>query len=192
MIRILGILFLTILPGCAAKNTNSQAQLFFQRASAILRDHPDNTDSLNSAITLIDSAINYDKNNVEYYLSASRILIDLKRNNKAIDACNHALAIDKRSFFALLTKGVIFDKLHNSDSAHTSYRGALNSLEQTGFASEVFKDYQRIIIYGLLNDTTQFNAGLKEFEKHHSNSSDFPAFNDDLKNFNKEEYIDSY
>ncbi|MGZ3854494.1 MAG: hypothetical protein ACXVBX_16990 [Flavisolibacter sp.] len=125
-------------------------------------------------------------------LAESHIFIGLKRYNKAIDACNHVLAIDRNNFFAVLTKGVVFDRLNNSDSSHTSYREALNSLEQTKFSSDIFKDYQRIIIYGLLNDTTQFKSRLNEFQKYSGKSSDFPAFYDELKNFKKEEFVDSY
>jgi tetratricopeptide (TPR) repeat protein len=186
------VVLLIILAGCKAKDASSQGQLLFQKASAILRAAPDNTDSLNHAISLIDSAIGYDKNNVEYLLAESHIFIGLKRYNKAIDACNHVLAIDRNNFFAVLTKGVVYDRLNNSDSSHTSYREALNSLEQTKFSSDIFKDYQRIIIYGLLNDTTQFKSRLNEFQKYRGKSSDFPAFYDELKNFKKEEFVDSY
>lgn len=186
------IVFLTILVGCKTKDASSQAKRLFLRASAILTAGQDNKDSLNRAITLIDSALYYDKNNLNYILVESHIFIQLEKYGKAIDACNRALAVDRNSYFALLTKGVVYDKVNNSDSAHAGYRQALNSLELTRFATDIFKDHQRIVLYALMGDTTRFKAKLNEFAERHRNSPDFPAAYDDLKNFRKEEYLHSF
>jgi len=69
---------------------------------------------------------------------------------------------------------------------------ALKLVDKTKFQTSIFKEYERIILYGLLKDTVNFDSKLKQFKKQFNSSDEFAAYYGDLVKFNRTDYINSY
>lgn len=192
MRKLTTIIVILFLFGCASKDAKSQASRLFLKASKVFANNQNNNDSLNYAVKLLDSAIMFNKKDTRFYFTQVRIFLNLKEFPKVIEKCNKILAINKKSFFAILTKGVAFDRMHRIDSARSAYLSSLKILEETPFKTAIYRDYQRIIIYGLLNDTVDFHSKLQDFESRYKTDEEVSAYSADLKKFNKTDYISSY
>lgn len=187
------LVFFISMISCQNKNSiDSKAADLFKQASDIFKNNPLNNDSLMFAVHLLDSNIHLNNVQTKVYFLKYQISMRLKRYDLAIESTNGVLAADKNNFLALFGKGVAFDLLNNSDSAMNNYKKALGSLESTQFETSIFKEHERIILYGLLKDTVNFNLRLKQFKEAYSTNKEFPAFYEDLIQFNRSNYINSY
>jgi tetratricopeptide (TPR) repeat protein len=184
---------LIVLISCRDKNdNNSQEAILYKKASEIFKHNHSNSDSLLYAIALIDSAIKLDSNRLDFMFTKCQIAMEIKRYNLVINSCSKILKIDSNNYLAFLQKGVAFEHLINFDSANSNYKGALKSLEVSKFQKKIFKDYQRLILYNLLNDSINYKIELNEFHKQYVNDKEFDVYNQDLIHFNRSDYIQSY
>ncbi len=188
---IIALIFLCFF-GCDDKDAKSQALEFFQKGSTIFERNPENKDSLLYALKFIESAIKLDSTNTRFHLAATRMYLNLKLYDMVINKCDGILLIDKNNYFASLTKGVAFELNNNLDSSKKIFKETLDILEKTKFQTRIYKDHQRIVLLGLLNDSVDFQLKLKEFHKTHFSNSQFDAYYSGLINFNKAEYLSNY
>jgi len=191
-IKIVTLLaFITII-GCGENKTvNEKVTILFRKASEVFTNSPQNNDSLLYAINLLDSAIQLDAQ-PKFYFTKFQISMLLKRYDLALNSTNEILAIDKNNFMALFGKGISLECSKEIDSAMNNYKLALNSIESTKFNSDFYKDYQRLILYRLLKDTMNLNLKLKQFKERFSTNKEFPACYENLIQFNRADYINSY
>jgi tetratricopeptide (TPR) repeat protein len=191
-IKIVAFIFLLAMSCQHKKTVNSKAAALFKKASEVFKNNPANNDSLIHAINLLDSSIHLDETQPNFYFTKYQISMLLKRYDLAINSSNRILAIDKNNFLALFGKSVAFELLNNVDSAMYGYKQALGSLESTKFSSSLYKESERIILYGLLKDTINFNLKLKQFKERFNADKEFPILYKDLIQFNRDDYIKSF
>ncbi len=163
------------------EDINSTDQIFYKRASRLFNKNMMDKDSLIQAINLLDSAIYINKRLSKYYLTKYQIAIRLKRYDLAINSCNGILAFDRNSFVAIFQKGIAFDLDNNIDSAY-----------RTKFNREIFKEYERILLYGLLNDSVSFNSQISQFKKKFNDDKEFSLYYQEVLQFNKSDYLTLY
>jgi len=191
-IKIVFISFFITIISCRNKKTvDAEAAVLFKKASEVFRKNYSNNDSLMYAINLLDSSIHLDAR-PKFYFTKYQISMLLKRYDLAINSTNGILAIDQNNFMALFLKGIALECSKEIDSAMSNYKLALKSLESTRFETPIFKEYQRIILYGLLKDTVNFNLARKQFKEEFNSNKEFTAYYENLINFNRADYIKSF
>src|ERR1051326_5240029 len=190
-IGLLSIFIIILMGTCRPQEPDPKAAIFFKKASETLKQNPTNPDSLMSALNILDSAIHLDSNNVRYLFTKSKISITLKKYDLAINSCNEILAKHKDDYLTTLTKGVVFELSNRIDSAKQTYRRALNLLNKTKFEKTMYKEHERIILFGLLRDTSKFNTSLNLFKDQFKSENDFIHYYQELKGFNRVDYINS-
>lgn len=192
-IRIFFFMLLISILSCQnRRKIDPRARALHSKAGQIIRNNPTNEDSLLSAMVLIDRAIQIDSSQTNFYFSEFQVWITLRKYDSAINTSNKILAIDANNFLATLGKGVAFDLWGHSDSARNTYIEALEIAESTRFQTLMFKDYEKIILYGLLKDSSNFNLSFKNFKSKYFSEKEFPQYSESLKNFNRAEYLNSW
>jgi tetratricopeptide (TPR) repeat protein len=187
------VLAILLLCGCHERiNHKEQSAKYFQKASEIHLRNLGNNDSISYAILLLDTAIKLDKNNLKYYYSRGQFSMEANKYDSVVDNSNQILEIEKNNFTALFLKGIAFNLAGKNDSAAHSFRLALNSLASMKFKNLLFKEYQEIVLYGLLNDSINFKKGLDDFEVRFKKENGFSELYAALIHFDKKDYLDSF
>lgn len=192
-IKIIIFVLFIFITGCKnKKDTNVKAAAFNKRASDVFKNNPYNNDSLMYAISLFDSAISIEAGRLSFYFNKCQVSMNLKRYDLTINSCNNILSIDRSNFLATFLKGIAYELSNNPDSALNNYNLALRALESTQFEKPIFKEHQRILLYGLLKDTLNFNSSLNQFKDKFDGNNEFSAYYEDLVHFDRTNYINSY
>lgn len=182
-----------IVSSCQNNNDiKSNAVNYFKRASNIHSRNLDNEDSISYAILLLDTAIQLDNVNSKFLFSRAQMAMEIKKYDLVINSSNKILIIEKNNFMALLLKGIAFELSEETDSASSNFKFALKSLQTTNFKSFIFKEYQRVILYGLLKDTINFKQRLNYFKEEFNKKEEFSTYYDELVHFNRNDYLNSY
>ena len=187
------IICFIILLGCnEQERLNSADKIFFKSAGRLFNENMLNNDSLSKAINLLDSAIYINNREPKYYLTKCQIAIHLKKYDLALNSCDGLLAFDKNNYIATFEKGIVFDLIHNPDSANSNYRTAVQLLDKTSFDNEIFKEYERVILYGLLEDSINFQSNVFKFKREFSEDKNFSTLFQQIIQFNRNDYLTSF
>jgi hypothetical protein len=105
--------------------------------------------------------------------------------------------IDRNNYFATLFKGYAFEAIGKSDSAFDYYNAALRIVEDPASfkASEMVKDHEKIVLVGLLKDTTNFNKLVSEYRIKYRSTKGylFELYNEEVKeftHFRRQDYVE--
>ena len=177
---------------CNEKKINQKAQDLDKKATKIYIRNYSNTDSLKYSLSLVDSAIKLQDDHVNFYITKTMVLNQLKKYDQVVDVYDKILHFWKNNCLILLAKGVSFERLNKLDSAFHNYQLALKYLDKARFKDPKFKEYQKILLYGLLKDSINFNLSLQEFKTRFKNEKDFSYYYQDLINFDRINYIKSF
>lgn len=140
---ILFILLGISMISCSNNKNKIRADIYFKKASKVHKNNLLNKDSISAAINLVDSAIIYDPQNIDYLLTKGQFSFEIGNYDLAIKNADEILKIQNENFLAEYQKGIAFDILGNQDSANANYRVSLQILNNINFKTDIYKEYQR-------------------------------------------------
>jgi tetratricopeptide (TPR) repeat protein len=188
-----GIFFVCFLSGLLAchhrKKNNERVLLLNKKAANIFLKNFSNPDSLDFALSLVDSAINMQPDRVNSYYMKITILRELDRYDQVVTVYDKILHLQKNNWLFLMGKGAAFEHLNKLDSANYYYHLALDHFEDIKWKRDAYKEVQKAILYGMLRDTSNFNIQLDLLKKKYSNEKDFNLLFESLKSFDRSELI---
>ena len=171
------------------KNINEKALAFDKRAANVFSRNFGNPDSLNFALSLIDSAIKIQPDYVSFYSMKISILYELKRYDQIITVYDRILQLQKNNYFFLMGKGITFEHLNKLDSADYYYHLAFDHFDDVKWKSGADREVEKVILYGILKDTINFKAQLDIFRKKYSTEKNYALMYEYLKTFDRDELI---
>ena len=152
-------------------------------------------DSLNRALILLDSAISLNKD-INFYYSKYAVLRRLGEYKMAIGVCDSIFNLNSDEFRAVLYKGFLYEDLNLKDSENVYYRKALGLVNNTKLFKfdSVIKERERLIILGLLKDTTAYRTEFEKFKIKYSHVNNYmiQLYVDELQNFDRKRYLSDY
>lgn len=187
------ILFICFLSGLLAchhrKKNNERVLLLNKKATDIFLKNFSNPDSLNFALSLVDSAINIQPDHVNSYYMKITILRELDKYDQIVMVYDKILHLQKNNYLFLMGKGTAFEHLNKLDSANYYYHLALDHFEDIKWERKAYKETQKAILYGMLRDTINFNIQLDLLKKKYSDEKDFDLLYESLKSFDRNDFI---
>jgi tetratricopeptide (TPR) repeat protein len=190
MKKVFFIVFLLALIACHhQKKIDEKALALNKKATDTFLRNFENADSLHLALSIIDSAINIEPKYVNFYNMKISILSELNKYDQIISVYDKILQLRKNNYFFLLGKGIAFEHLNNLDSANYYYHLALDHFEDMKWKTGADKNAEKVILYGILKDTVNFNIQLDLYKKKYSNEKGFDLMYENLKTFDRNEII---
>jgi tetratricopeptide (TPR) repeat protein len=181
-----------LLLACHTPGNKKEANRLADQAMKTFMPHTLNIDSTTLALHLLDSAIKlYPSPNI--YFGKFQIYKVENDQLAALRICDTVLMLYRNNFAFTLEKGCAFEKLGNFDSAFRYYRVALRMIDNPHSfnATEIVKDYEKIVITALLTDTAGFNRLVNQFRIKYRGSKDalFQTYSDEFDHFKRENYV---
>lgn len=185
------VILIPLLGGCQQTNKEKEAMQLADGAMKTFMRHHGNLDSINRALYLIDSSIRLYKS-PGLYVYKYQIFKSNNDELSALHVCDTVLMLDRDNFAFTLEKGCTLEALGRLDSAFSYYKVALHLIDNPHSinGAQIVKDYQRIMITGLLKDTVSYNKLVNEFRKKYKGSTeDFQIYSKKFDNFRREDYV---
>ncbi|MFQ3575154.1 MAG: tetratricopeptide repeat protein [Cytophagales bacterium] len=137
------------------------ARVYYKIATACINNEIKN---MNKALTMIDKAIIYDKNNPEYHLVRGDVYMLKADGSNAVSNYNEALKINPKYVKAYIRKGKLYIRAKNYNEALKFYNEGI-ALDPTYYPAY----RERAELYFMAGQTKK---GLEDYKKYIDNSDD--------------------